>query len=167
MTRNLRLLARPLLALLIPAAFAFARDEVTRDFREDVTLRPGQRVSLEHSHGDIEIRTHESAGVEIRATLRVSAPRREEAERFADAIEIIVDQISTDLLIRTRYPKRESAGWLENLFGGGNVSYSVAYEIAMPRNAPLRIRSKFSKVRHRRPGGRRRGEEFARRARVP
>ncbi len=130
-----------LLVGLIVALSAVARDEYTRTFDKTVTLRPGQRVSLEHRLGDIVIRTHAQSDVVIHADIRVSASDANEAKAFADRIEILVEPSSSELFIRTRYPERTNS-----FMGIRNVSYSVRYEVTIPETAPLGVRNSFGRV---------------------
>src|SRR5688572_4898698 len=79
----LALLATPLIA-----DTSEDRDEFKRDFQKTVALKSGQKLSIEHSHGKIEVRTHREPQVSISARIRVSSSDVEGARRFADEIRI-------------------------------------------------------------------------------
>ena len=130
------------LALILAAgpAAAIARDEISRNFEKSVPLGAGQRVSIEHSHGDVEVTTRKDATVQVSATIRVSAASRERAEKFAADVRIEVEATGAGVSIRTVYPDRHG------LFGDFALSYSVDYRIAMPENAPLSLRNRFGDV---------------------
>ncbi len=130
-----------LLAGLILAFNAVARDEYIRTFDKTLTLRPGRESLLEHRLGDIVVRTHAQSEVVIHADIRVSASDANEAKAFADRIEILVDPSSSELFIRTRYPQT-----MNSFSGFRNISYSVRYEVTIPETAPLEVRNSFGAV---------------------
>jgi DUF4097 and DUF4098 domain-containing protein YvlB len=121
------------------AAANRGQEEVSRDFQKSVTLGTGQPVHIEHKFG--EVRVHGESGREVRisATIRVQAGSHDEAQSFADKIQIDVQQTAEGLRIKTVYP--EQAGRWFHL--GRNTSYSVNYDIAMPSDAPLNVRNSF------------------------
>jgi len=124
--------------LILAAAPLAAREEVTRDVQKSATLRSGQRVTVDHRLGDVVIRTTTSTNATVAARIRVSAPNRAEAQRFADAIEVVVNESTLELAISTRYPDSER---------NRDVSYGVSYEITMPESSPLRVANRFGSVR--------------------
>jgi hypothetical protein len=117
------------------------REDYTRTFDKTVTLTPGQALRVEHSMGEIVIRTHPQLELIIHAEIHVSAPDRTRAEQFANKIEILTEQASSEFSIRTRYPERP-----QSFFGNSAVSYSVRYEITMPESTPLDVRNAFGAV---------------------
>ncbi len=129
------------LALLL-ALQCFAREEYTRNFDKTVPLAKGQSVRLEHHMGNVTVRTHGQAEVQIHATIRVSASNDAEAKRFAEQVQIEVAPSGSALVIRTEYPKEEHGGFL----GLRYLSFSVDYEVIMPETAPLELRNSFGAV---------------------
>ncbi len=129
------------IAFLCLSVCLLGRDEYTRSFDKTVTMQAGQRFRLEHSLGDVVVRTHSSSDVTIHADIRVSAPDSNEAKSFADNIAILIEPSSSLVSVRTRYPERPSS-----FFGMHNVSYTVHYEITVPQSAPLEIRNSFGAV---------------------
>ena len=125
---------RSALFLLVLACTAFARDEYTRSFDKTVPLQSGGKVSIEHRLGDIVIRTHPDQTVVIHAEIHTSGPDRNEAEQFANRVEILSGSAS-GVAIRTNYPS-----------GFGDFSYYVRYELTIPEDAPLDVRSSFGSV---------------------
>lgn len=115
-----------------------AREEYSRTFDKTVPVSAGERVYLEHSLGDIVVRTHAQAQVTIHAEIRVSASSAEQAKNFADHVEIAVEPSASELSVRTRYPDRSGSTH--------NVSYYVHYDVAIPETTPLQIRNSFGKV---------------------
>lgn len=125
---------------LAVASCSFAREEYTRTFDKTLTLRSGQRISLEHKLGDIVIRTHPKQELVIHADIRVSASDASQAKQFADRLEILVEPSASEISVRTRYPATPSS------FLGHNVSYCVRYEVTIPETAPLQVRNSFGAV---------------------
>jgi hypothetical protein len=138
---RLRTLIGLLITFLALASCLFAREEYSRAFDKTVSVQSGQRFILEHSLGDVEIRTHNRPDVVIHADIRVSASDWNEAKSFADNIAILVEPSSSLLSVRTRYPERP-----QSFFGTRNISYTVRYDITTPETLPLEVRSSFGTV---------------------
>src|ERR1700745_1343589 len=83
------------------------QEEVSRDFQKSVTLGAGQSVHIEHKFG--EVRVHGEPGREgkISATIRAQAGSHDEAQSFADKIQVDVQQTAQGLRIKTVYPEQE------------------------------------------------------------
>lgn len=127
-------------SLFLPTLLAYRpQDEVTRDFQKTVTLKQGQRVEIDHRLGSVNVRAGGGSEASIRATIRASAGTREEAQKLADQVEIQVDDRTSTLVVRTRYPE-------ENRSGRRNISYSASYDITIPASSPLILRNKFGSV---------------------
>ena len=127
--------------LICCCAFAaFGREEYTRDFRKTVPLSGGRTFRIEHSLGNITIRTQSKNEVDIAATIRCSADNGQDARDCADRIQIHVDEAGGGVAVRTEYPQNGS------YFGHRNMGYSVNYDITMPESAPLELRNSFGRV---------------------
>jgi len=120
-----------------------AQEQVTKDFQKSVTLGAGQSVGVEHKFGEVRLHGEPGREVKISATIRVQANTREEAESFAQKIQIDVQQTGEGVRIKTNYPGEEKHLFLRL---GKNPSYSVNYDIAMPSDAPLNVRNSFGSV---------------------
>lgn len=121
------------------AATNRGQDEVSRDFQKTVTLGAGQSVHIEHKFGGVRVHGESGRDVKISATIHVQAGSHDEAQSFADKIQIDVEQTGEGLRIKTIYPEQENK-WFHL---GKNTSYSVNYDIAMPSDAPLNVRNSF------------------------
>src|SRR6266481_213052 len=119
------------------AATASAREESRRDFQKTAALAAGRTFRIEHSLGNVTIRTHNRNEVSIHATIRCSANGADRAKQCADRIQISVQESVSGVSVRTEYPRYE---------GRNNISYSADYEITMPENAPLEVRNRFGAV---------------------
>src|SRR3989475_11911778 len=118
------------------------QDHVTRDFQTTVKIGAGQSVHVEHKFG--EVRLHGEAGreVKISATIRAQASSGEEAESFAQKIQIDVQQSAEGVRIKTIYPEEEKR-WFHT---SKSSSWSVSYDIGMPSDAPLTVRNSFGSI---------------------
>lgn len=116
-----------------------SQQEVSKDFQKTVTLAAGQTVRIEHKFGEVRVHGESGRDVKISATIRVQASSHDEAQSFADKIQIDVQQSGEGVRIKTIYPEQENR-WFHL---GRNTSYSVNYDIAMPSDAPLMVRNSF------------------------
>ena len=116
-----------------------AQEEVSKDFQKTVTLGAGQSVRVEHKFGEVRVHGETGRDVKISATIRVQANSREEAQSFADKIQIEVQQTAGGVGVRTVYPDEHK--WYIRI--GKGPSYSVNYDIAMPSDGPLNVRNSF------------------------
>ena len=116
-----------------------SQEEVSRDFHKTVTLGAGQSVHIEHKFGEVRVHGDSGRDVKISATIRVQANSHDEAESFAQKIQIDVQQSGEGVRIKTIYPEQDSR-WFHL---GRNTSYSVNYDIGMPSDAPLNVRNSF------------------------
>ena len=145
-TERLRLSCRLgglLLFAVVPALAAGSRaqDEVTRNFDKTLTLGSGQSVRIEHKFGEVKVHGESGREVKISATIRAQASSHEEAESFAQRIQIDVQQTGEGVSVRTIYPEEKS--WFHT---SRRSSWSVSYDIGMPMDAPLNVRNSFGGV---------------------
>jgi hypothetical protein len=135
--------AATLLAITVPSAGAAnpGQEQVTRDFQKTLSLGAGQSFRIENKFGQISIHGESSRDLKISATIRTQADSREQAQSFADKVQIDVQQTAHGVEVRTNYPEAN-----RNWFGRKNASYSVDYEIAMPSDAPLFVKNSFGSV---------------------
>ncbi len=141
------LAAAGLLALTAGTAAARApqpngpQEEVKHSFDRRCLCRPANRCASSIRLGSITVRTHSSRDVHVLASIRVAAASHDDAENFANQIQIHVEPSSSGLLVRTDYPEQNNSWWNHR-----NISFSVEYEIEMPEDAPLTIRNSFGNV---------------------
>ncbi len=129
-------------AALAKAADTRAQDEVTRNFDKTLTLGAGQSVRVEHKFGEVKVHGESGREVKINATIRAQASSHEEAESFAQKIQIEVEQTSQGVSIRTIYPSEEGK-WFHL---SKHSSWSVSYDIGVPADAPLYVKNSFGSV---------------------
>src|ERR1700730_4089724 len=143
----LRTLAGFLCALLLMAAkpvlaSSSAQEQISRDFQKTLVLGAGQSVRIEHKFGEVHVHGEAGRDVKISATIRVQASSHEEAESFAQKIQIEVQQTGEGVRIKTIYPQEEKR-WFH---WSKSSSWSVSYDIGMPSDAPLFVRNSFGSV---------------------
>ena len=91
------LAAAGLLALTAGTAAARApqpngpQEEVKHSFDRTVPLPSGQSLRIEHRLGSITVRTHSSRDVHVLASIRVAAASHDDAENFANQIQIHIE----------------------------------------------------------------------------
>ena len=90
-----------LLAVSALAAPVPGREEFRRTFQKTLPLSPGQTLQVDHSHGDLRIRTHTEPQVKIDATIRVSSSDEEGAQKFSNDIEVTAEPTSGGVIVRT------------------------------------------------------------------
>ncbi len=130
-----------LAALSAAPALGDARDDYKRDFSRTLTVKPGQRLDIDHSQGAVRISTHPSPDIQIRAHIEVSTSASGEAKTFGEGISVTVEESGEAIVVRTRYPEKK---W--HFSDSGFVSYSVDFDIVMPETMPLSARNKFGDV---------------------
>jgi hypothetical protein len=129
-----------------PAATSAAepgQQEVSRDFLKTLTLSPGQTFRIENKFGDVRVRGEGGRDLKISATIRVQANSHEEADSYAQKIQIDVQQEGNGVTVRTIYPDEGKKWYIRT---GKSPSYSVNYDITMPSDAPLFVRNSFGNV---------------------
>lgn len=121
-----------------------AQEEVSRDFQKSLTLSSGQSVQVEHELGDVRVHGQSGRDVKIQATIHVQTSSRSDSEALANKIHIQVEETSQGVRIHTEYPEEMRHGsWFS---GQRHFSYSVSYDIAMPADAPLRVKDSFGGI---------------------
>ncbi len=127
--------------VVVPAVGAAkaAQEQVSKDFQKTVTIGAGQGIHVEHKFGEVKIHGEQGRDVKIAATIHAQAESRAEAETFAAAIRIEVEQSASGVSIRTVYPDTPSGLFHRNK----NISYSVDYDIAAPADAAIFVKNSF------------------------
>lgn len=116
---------------------AWARSKKAYTFPQQETIlpAPGDLISVQSTQGDIRIIGGDRQQVIIQATKRVKARTREEAEEWAQKVNIIIDEREKVLFIGTQKPREWSGSlsdFLSNLLEK-KPSVRVDFEILAPR----------------------------------
>jgi DUF4097 and DUF4098 domain-containing protein YvlB len=118
-----------------------AQEQVSRVFQKSMSLGAGGSFSIENKFGEVRVHGESNREVNINATIRVQAGSREEADAYAQKVQIDVLQTGNGIMVRTVYPEGE-----RHLLHGRNTSYSVNYDIAIPSDASLTAKNSFGSV---------------------
>jgi len=130
-------------ATAIPATAANGgQDTATREFQKTVPLAAGQTFSIESKFGEVRIHGENSREATISATIRAQASSHAEAEKYAEAVRVEVQQDAHGVSVRTVAP---SDGPFVIRIGHKN-SYSVDYDIGVPVDAKLWMKNAFGNV---------------------
>ncbi len=101
----------------------------------------GKTVSVENVNGSVDVAVWDRAEVRVEAEKRVRGARRESAADALKSVRIEIEQTSTGLHIKTRYPRHNDGmgvlGWF--LDDHDRFSADVKYRITMPRSARVEI----------------------------
>jgi DUF4097 and DUF4098 domain-containing protein YvlB len=120
----------------------------TETFQKNVNFKNGGFLSLSNTNGDIEIESWDKNEVEIVAYKKVKAEDRETAEKLMKRLEIEIRESNDEIIIETNYPKGSSGGGFFGwIFGKDNMSFSVEYEIKVPKEIDLNIHTTNGEVR--------------------
>ena len=135
-------------ALLIGATTTKANknpeDQVQKSFEKTVTLSGTQGLSLDNRFGSVRVSGGSGHDVKITAAIRVQAKSKEDAQEFADKIQIDVQQSGDGVHVRTIYPDDQAKYVLRIQWK--KASYSVDYDVTLPADAPLWVRNDFGNV---------------------
>ena len=85
------------------------QEQVSKDFQKTVAVGAGQGIRVEHKFGEVKIHGEPGSEVKISAAIHAQADSRAEAESFAEAIQIEVEQTANGVSIRTVYPESSAA----------------------------------------------------------
>jgi len=114
-------------------------------FSEQTTsiLEPGALISVQTVSGNIDVTSWDQDQVLVKATKRVRAGSRSEAETWAQKVTVIIEKSDGDLVIRAERPKEwsESLGALLKDLFERKPSVSVDFEISTPREVEVEASS--------------------------
>ncbi|HSD27843.1 MAG TPA: hypothetical protein VLL75_11115, partial [Vicinamibacteria bacterium] len=131
-------LAALLVALAATSAPAGSREPAVREIDRVVSLAPGRSVRVSSEHGDVAIRAGERPEVAVHAEIWVSAATRAEAERYAGQVRVELQEDAEGVSLRTVAPDPGQEP--------GAPSFSVVYDLTVPKAAPVSVRSRFGDV---------------------
>jgi DUF4097 and DUF4098 domain-containing protein YvlB len=136
-----------LFSLLIFQQTIFA-STARETFQKSITFQEGGFLSLSNSNGNVEIISWDKDEVEIIAYKEVRARDRETAEKLMERLEIDIRESDDEIKIETYFPKGSShTGFFGWLFGRSGTSFSVEYEIKVPKKIDLNIHTTNGGVR--------------------
>ncbi len=130
--------------LLSNISFAGTLEET---FKKRLDCKDKSLITVKNSNGLIEITSWENDEVEIVAYKRVNG-RSSSASKLMERIEIEVTQEGSEITIETIVPQRLGGGdgFFSWIFGDDHSSYSVKYEIKVPQQSDLDIKTTNGKI---------------------
>ena len=110
-------------------------------FQKRINFDKGGYLSLSNFNGTIEISSWDKLEVEIIAHKRVRASDRDTAQELLQELDIVINQGDAKIEIETQKPRRKSGrrSFFNWLFGDGDISYSVSYELKIPYETDLNL----------------------------
>ncbi len=120
--------------LAVAITTAASAETAQERFEQTYAFSAGQRLTLTNTNGDVYVEPWDRSEIRVRATKKVKA-RGGDADAALAELRIEVDVDGSGVEIDTIYPS-----W-KRLFGWSHVSASVDYEIQLPREANLDVRT--------------------------
>jgi DUF4097 and DUF4098 domain-containing protein YvlB len=110
-------------------------------FQKRIAFDKGGYLSLSNFNGDIEVSSWDKLEVEIIAHKRVRALDRATAQKLLQELEVVINRDNSNIEIKTQKPGRRPGhrSFFDWLFGDGDISYSVSYELKVPYEIDLNI----------------------------
>lgn len=114
--------------------------EYTFPQEKSFSLPSGALISVQNTRGDINIQGGEQKQVIVKATKRVQAGSRKEAEEWAQKVNIIFDEREKGLFIETKMPRAwsESLGAVLSSLFEKKPSVRVDFDIQTPRQVEVK-----------------------------
>jgi len=117
-------------------------------FQKSINFSEGGFLSLSNSNGDVDIVSWDKDEVVIVAYKEVRAEDRDTAEEMIERLEIKIRESDNEIVVETYYPKGSSGnGFFGWIFGKGGTSFSVEYELKVPKKTDLNIFTSNGEVR--------------------
>lgn len=136
-----------LTGLLTVAVSLSARAEREEHLSHSFPVKPGQKLSMDVDRGSISVTTHAGNTVDIQVDREVTDCSDEEADRILTEHTVSFDQKDDEVNITAKGPdqsrKRGVFGWLS----GGRIQLRVKYEVAVPREFNLDLKTAGGGIR--------------------
>jgi hypothetical protein len=109
-------------------------------FKKTISFSAGGYLQLTNTNGNVDVTAWDRQEVEIIAYKEVKASDKETAENLLKKLVIDVRERNGEIIIDTDYPQRSGSGSVFSwLFGGNGKSFSVQYELKVPRQIDLNL----------------------------
>lgn len=129
------------LALALTASFAIpaAAETVSESVGRTLNAQAGEQLDLSNVNGSVKVTTWARPQVRILAEKQVKTGNSISGKEALGQLHVVVGQAGGVIRVETRYPKSSDGvfSWLT----GSNVDYQVRYEITVPRNFDLKLRT--------------------------
>ena len=114
-------------------------NEVTERIEMTLAGKSGMDVTLEHSFGDIDIRTGASDKIVLIGEKRVIAKNKAITAEFLSKMKLVVAERSNSVRIVTEYPDEKSLKRKVKRF-------SISYSIEVPADIRLNVKNSFGEI---------------------
>ena len=135
-----------IITFFLITSFAFATT-LKETFKKQIKCEGRPTLEVKNSNGGIELSSWDKDEIEIIAYIRVEG-EKSKAQKMLDRIEIEIDQNGDDINVETLVPKgiQGGNGFFSWIFGDNHSSYSVDYEINVPKESDLNLNTSNGKV---------------------
>src|ERR1700730_5910717 len=122
-----------IVAGLIMATPLLADDQYQKKFSRTFTVGSGERVTIDHRYGRVEVTTTSGNEGTVRGTIRASD------DELGRQIHFEVSSGAGGTTIKTVYPD-------VHYHGQGHISYSADLDVTIPERAQLLLKNRFGSV---------------------
>ena len=126
-----------MLLILFLTAYLAEAEELSKTISKSFNIKQDTRIEISNKHGNIVINKWDKNVFDLKVTVDVRTKSESKTQKVLDAIEIdISDRISSgELSVQT------DIGSIS-----GNSSFTINYEISMPKTNPMRVNNSFGHV---------------------
>ncbi|MCE5251124.1 DUF4097 domain-containing protein [bacterium] len=128
--------------LIVNNAMASESNIPGTDFTEKITMtipcKPGMEIILEHSFGNMDIRTGQDGRISIDGLKKITVKNTGIVDEFFKEMKLVVDEKPNRVTIKTEYPDKKYRDKVKN--------YSISYTIEVPRDIVLDVQNSFGNV---------------------
>ena len=140
-------------ALFVVAALPLAGAELTETIDRTIDVRPGARLELSNVNGRVSVVSWDQPRVRIVARKEVKGDRNDVAEALRE-LRVEIQPRDGGVFVNTRYPKRDGGSSFFDWLLGDGVEAEVRYDITVPRNMNVDLRTVNGSIRLTGVGGR-------------
>jgi hypothetical protein len=114
---------------------------LSKDLKKTVYFRPGGKVRLNNTNGQISVTPWDKDSVEVYAEIEVRAGSQGDAEALMNRVEILIEQHSDRLLVEADYPKAMGGDGLWDWIFGRKPKVKVEFWLRVPSKTDLQLKS--------------------------
>lgn len=128
---------------LLFIVFVYQLNAITLEetFKKSISFGQGSLISVSNMNGGIEVSSWDKDEIEIIAYKKVKTSSRSDAQKLMKELKIEINESTETIEIATRPSRgrKHDGGFFSWLFGHGNYSYSVSYELKVPQEVDLNL----------------------------
>ena len=116
--------------------------KIEEKFEKEVEFVESGLISLSNTNGAVYVDSWAKPVVKVVAIKSVRGGSHNEAEEFMKEVKINIEEFSNEIRISAEYPRQDSfSGFWSLLTGSGKPSVTISYELTVPENSELDIRT--------------------------